>query len=120
MSEHLKKITTRAKAIRRAHPSKKWTDCIKLASKELHTGAARKPRKTHRKAAQIKKPATRPRRTLSAPGTRTGENIAHNILRIVITRFKAHLNGLYTLRLGDTDIFLNTSEMHILRAHIKK
>jgi hypothetical protein len=38
MANHLQKITTRAKQIHRAHPKKKWTDCIKQASKELKRG----------------------------------------------------------------------------------
>lgn len=36
--QHLQKITTLAKKIRKQHPSKKWTDCVKAASKELKTG----------------------------------------------------------------------------------
>lgn len=32
MTNHLKAITTKAKAIRKRHPSMKWTDCIKMAS----------------------------------------------------------------------------------------
>lgn len=35
---HLQKITTLAKKIRKQHPSKKWTDCVKAASKELKAG----------------------------------------------------------------------------------
>ncbi len=35
MSNILKKISARAKLIYKAHPSKKWTDCIKQASREL-------------------------------------------------------------------------------------
>ena len=35
---HLQKITTRAKQIRKAHPKKIWTDCIKAAAKELKAG----------------------------------------------------------------------------------
>lgn len=38
MSNHLKKITARAKQIHKAHPAKKWTDCIKQASRELKSG----------------------------------------------------------------------------------
>lgn len=40
MSTHLQKITTRAKAIRKAKPAMKWTDAVKAASKELK---AKKP-----------------------------------------------------------------------------
>lgn len=43
MANVLTKITARAKQIHRAHPSKKWTDCIKQASKELK--GAKKPAK---------------------------------------------------------------------------
>jgi hypothetical protein len=39
---HLQKIITRAKAIRKAHPKKIWTDCIKAAAKELKKGAPTK------------------------------------------------------------------------------
>lgn len=35
---HLKKITTRAKSLQKAHPKIKWTDLIKMAAKELRTG----------------------------------------------------------------------------------
>lgn len=35
---HLQKITTLAKKIRKQHPNKKWTDCVKAASKELKAG----------------------------------------------------------------------------------
>lgn len=35
MANHLQKITTRAKQIYKAHPKKKWTECIKAASREL-------------------------------------------------------------------------------------
>lgn len=34
-AEILKKITTEAKKIRKANPGKKWTDCIKAASKKV-------------------------------------------------------------------------------------
>lgn len=35
---HLQKITTLAKKIRKQHPNKKWTDCVKAASNELKAG----------------------------------------------------------------------------------
>lgn len=35
---HLQKITTLAKKIRKQHPNKKWTDCVKAASNELKVG----------------------------------------------------------------------------------
>jgi len=38
MSTHLTKITALAKKIRKAHPSKKWTDCVKAASKQIKAG----------------------------------------------------------------------------------
>lgn len=42
----LRKITTRAKAIRKLHPSMKWTSAIKAASKELKSkGAVGKTKK---------------------------------------------------------------------------
>lgn len=35
---HLKKITDRAKQIRRAHPNTKWISAVKKASEEIRTG----------------------------------------------------------------------------------
>lgn len=49
---HLQKIVARAKQIRKAHPKKLWTDCIKAASKELKKAA---PKKTVAKKAVAKK-----------------------------------------------------------------
>jgi hypothetical protein len=39
MSNHLKKITARAKQIRKAHPAMKWTNAIKQASREYRGGS---------------------------------------------------------------------------------
>lgn len=53
MSNIIKKISARAKQIRKAHPNKKWTDCIKQASKDLKGGKlghAAKKRGTVRKS----------------------------------------------------------------------
>lgn len=52
MSNVLAKITARAKLIRKAHPSKKWTDCIKQASREIKAVKV-----FNKKAAPRKKPA---------------------------------------------------------------
>lgn len=35
-SARFKKITERAQSIRKAHPKKKWKNCIKQASSELY------------------------------------------------------------------------------------
>jgi hypothetical protein len=35
MATHLQKIIAEAKKIRKAHPNKKWTDCVKAASKKI-------------------------------------------------------------------------------------
>lgn len=35
LSEMGKKITNKAKAIRKANPNKKWTNCMKEAGKQL-------------------------------------------------------------------------------------
>jgi hypothetical protein len=54
MSAVLKKITARAKQIRRKHPSMKWTNAIKQASKELK-GAAPAAKKSARKKKATRK-----------------------------------------------------------------
>lgn len=56
MSNTLKKITARAKQIHKAHPSKKWTDCIKQASRELKSGKRTTAKKSGTKK---RKPANR-------------------------------------------------------------
>ena len=46
---HLQKIVTRAKQIRKAHPKKIWTDCIKAAAKELKAGKPATKKATEKK-----------------------------------------------------------------------
>lgn len=53
MSNIIKKIAARAKQIRKAHPTKKWTDCIKQASRELKGSS--KPGSTAKKRGAAKK-----------------------------------------------------------------
>lgn len=59
MSTTLQKITARAKAIRKKHPSKKWTDCIKAASRELKSsgaiGVSKPAKRSKRKVSGVKK-----------------------------------------------------------------
>jgi hypothetical protein len=75
----LQKITARAKQIRKAHPLKKWTDCIKQASREMKgkTAAPKKKaarRKVNRQtgssnlAVDKKLPARKPGKRLSKSG----------------------------------------------------
>ena len=45
----LQKITTRAKQIRKQHPNKKWTDCVKAASNELKAGKSSLKQSTTKK-----------------------------------------------------------------------
>lgn len=40
---YLQKQTALAKKIRKAHPNKKWTDCVKQAARELKKGSVSKP-----------------------------------------------------------------------------
>lgn len=58
MSSTLQKITARAKLIRKAHPSKKWTDCIKQASRELKSG---KPGSTAKRSGKRKRVGAAPK-----------------------------------------------------------
>ena len=43
MANYLQKQTALAKKIRKAHPNKKWTDCVKQAARELKKGSVSKP-----------------------------------------------------------------------------
>ena len=52
MSTHLKKITARAKQIRKAKPSIKWTDAIKQASKQIGSAPVKKVAGVKKKAAK--------------------------------------------------------------------
>jgi len=63
MSDILKKITTRAKAIRKAHPGKEWKMCIKQAAAELRTG-----KKAPAKKAAARKPAVKKRAAAAKVG----------------------------------------------------
>jgi hypothetical protein len=64
MSAILKKITTRAKSIRRAHPAMKWTAAIKQASREIKgMGSAKK---TARKKTVTKKRAPKRSKTTTS------------------------------------------------------
>lgn len=65
MSTHLKRITTRANQIRKAHPSMKWTAAIKKASSELKGGKKSAPKKRVAKKAAPKKRAAVKRSVLS-------------------------------------------------------
>jgi hypothetical protein len=82
MSNALLKITTRARQIQRAHPKKKWIECVKAAGREYRSGkkaakpAPRKkatPRKAARKTAArpAAKRTTRPASSHKAAGTAT-------------------------------------------------
>lgn len=55
MSETLKKITTRAKAIRKRSPEMVWTDCIKKAASELRKA----PAAIKKAVGKVKKTATK-------------------------------------------------------------
>jgi glutamate 5-kinase len=59
---HLQKIVIAAKKIKKLHPSKKWTDCIKAASKQIKPAAKKAVKKKSvgkivRKKAAVKKAA---------------------------------------------------------------
>jgi len=67
----LQKITTRAKQLKKLHPTKKWTDLIKLASTELKKkGTIGKPAK---KAATVK--TTAKKITVKVAKTKKGDTI---------------------------------------------
>ena len=57
MSNIIQKISARAKQIRKAHPSKKWTDCIKQASREIKAGKPGSTAKKSGKRSTKRKPA---------------------------------------------------------------
>lgn len=74
MSNIISRISKRAKAIRRIHPSKKWQDCIKQASREIKSGS---PKKSPRKKVSGVKSKTRKKavRKLAAAHKREGKII---------------------------------------------
>ena len=57
----VQQIAKRAQAIRRASPSKKWTDCIKQASKELKKGTGRAKAVSGAKPKTVKRITLNPR-----------------------------------------------------------
>ena len=61
----VKEISARAKKIRAKYPTKKWTDCIKQAAKELKTGKVGATKKV------TKAPAKKVGATKSVPAKRT-------------------------------------------------
>ena len=74
MSNTLQKITARAKQIHKAQPKKKWTDCIKQASRELKRsgklGSATKPKKDPNRQTGSSSLAFDKRVRAKAPGKR--------------------------------------------------
>lgn len=88
---HLQKITTLAKKIRKQYPNKKWTDCVKAASKELktgkkvagYTGTRRDGNKTTvsytNKSAATKKPTKATQAKLFGAGEKHTDTKSHNI-----------------------------------------
>lgn len=50
----LKKITSRAKALRRKHPTAKWTNLIKQASREIKGKAPAKAKRSKRRVSSVK------------------------------------------------------------------
>lgn len=88
---HLQKITTLAKKIRKQHPNKKWTDCVKAASKNLkagkkvagYTGTRRDGNKTTvsytTKKVAAKKPAKATQAKLFGAGEKHMDTKSHNI-----------------------------------------
>lgn len=73
MSNTLKKITTRAKQIRKAHPSMAWKNAVKKAGAEYRAGkigAVRKKAKTKFRQTGTSKTAADKQRTARRPGKR--------------------------------------------------
>jgi len=60
--EHLKKITTRAKALRKKHPNTEWKNLVKKAAAELKTGKV---------AGNKKSSATKKNKAMTKAGTKT-------------------------------------------------
>jgi hypothetical protein len=86
----LQQITTRAKAIYKKHPSKKWTDCIKLASKELKGQKVSGTRKTKR-VSGVKKTKKKPAIKIVTIGKVAPKKIGATS---VLSRGKAILSGI--------------------------
>lgn len=60
MSAHLKKITAKAKQLRKSHPNMKWTSLVKMAAKKVKPAA--KKRAAPKKRKVVKKRSAAPKR----------------------------------------------------------
>ncbi len=79
MSSTIAKIAARAKQIRKAHPAKKWQDCIKQASRELKgtTTKAAPKKRTAKKRAVKKAPAKKRAAKKAAPKKRVAKKVLY-------------------------------------------
>jgi hypothetical protein len=93
MANKIVQISARAKQIRKAHPHKKWQDCIKQASRELK-GAG--PKKTAKKKAvrRVAKKTSHKVRTVK----RVSRVKAGNPKTALLTTTKEQLGKLYVQR----------------------
>lgn len=113
MSQHLKKITTRAKQIRKQHPSMKWTNAIKQASQELRKPGtkrvARKPGKKHLKENDLSR---------CSENTRPNISLVKKIINQVYHRCKPFGKNSWSVKLGEDYLILDNAEYNSLHKFI--
>jgi len=118
----LKKITTRAKQIRKKHPGKSWKVAVKDAGREYRAGKKKAPAKKRRKVSGV--PAKRsPAKRKSRVGTKPKYKVVHEVRRINgitytggkvkvgdISNTKAVLRQQLGQRAGYIDVMISTAK----------
>ena len=99
MSNRLKQITTKAKALYKSGKYAKWTDAIKAASKQTATVGATKKKTAKKKAAPKKKAATKKKAVTKKKATTRNygshkDTASHNV-RISVVSGIGSLMSLY-------------------------
>lgn len=99
-------ISKRAKQIRAKSPSKKWTDCIKQASKELKAGKSTSKVGATKKNNSVKQ--TRSRRITGSHKDTKSHNVRINVLSgMQGAEIPVTLNGVKTLTKGAYYVYMD-------------
>jgi hypothetical protein len=85
MSNRLKQITTKAKALYKSGKYAKWTDAIKAASKQTATVGATKKKAAPKKKAAVKKASTKKKATTKRDYGSHKDTNSHNVKISVVS-----------------------------------
>jgi len=85
MSNRLKQITTKAKALYKSGKYAKWTDAIKAASKQTATVGATKKKSAPKKKAAVKKAAPKKKATTKRDYGSHKDTNSHNVKISVVS-----------------------------------